>query len=409
VTKFDRKNYYYPDLPKNFQISQQYEPLGRNGVLTIPVDGTGRDIGIDNIHLEEDAGKNIHPEEKGLAGSTLVDLNRAGRPLLEIVSRPDIRNLEELESYMETMRQLLRYIEVSDCKIQEGSIRFELNISIRPEGSDRLGTKVEVKNVASVKSVLRAAEFEIERQSEILESGGHVTQETRLWNDEDAETRSMRTKETAMDYRYFPEPDLVPMEITPEWLEEIQNSIPELPIARRRRLAEQYGIPDYDAGVLTAEKSVANYFEECNQVYSAPKAFSNWIMTYLLRDMAEQGIEDARKTTITPQHLAELVQLVDKGTISSKIAKTVYEEMAKSGSMPGQIVQEKGLVQITDEGAIEAAVDEAIAANPKAAEEFRAGKEKAIGRLVGHVMKVTQGKANPQMVQGLIREKLGNE
>jgi aspartyl-tRNA(Asn)/glutamyl-tRNA(Gln) amidotransferase subunit B len=406
VTKFDRKNYYYPDLPKNFQISQQYEPLGRNGMLTIPVNGGTRDIGIDNIHLEEDAGKNVHPEEKGLVASTLVDLNRAGRPLLEIVSKPDIRNFEELESYMETMRQVLRYIEVSDCKIQEGSIRFELNISLRPEGSEKLGTKVEVKNVASVKSVLRAAAFETERQTDILEAGKQVVQETRLWSDDDSETRPMRTKETAMDYRYFPEPDLVPLEITSEWLDEIRESIPELPVARRQRLAEQYDIPDYDAGVLVADKSVADFYEECNRLYHSPKAFSNWIMTYILRDMAEKGVEDVTEIAITPSHLAELVQLVDNGTISSKIAKTVYDQMKQTGVMPGKIVEKEGLVQIKDEGALETAVDEAIKANPKAAEEFRDGKDKAIGRLVGHVMKTTQGKANPQIVQEMIKSKL---
>jgi len=406
TTKFDRKNYYYPDLPKNYQISQQYEPIGRNGALTIPVDGGTRDIGIDNLHLEEDAGKNLHPEEKGLRGSTLVDLNRAGLPLLEIVSKPEIRSVAELESYMETMRQVLRYIEVSDCRIQEGSIRFELNISLRPAGSQKLGTKVEVKNVASVKSVLRAAQYEIERQTDLLEGGKSVVQETRLWNEERGETRTMRTKETAMDYRYFPEPDLVPIGLSPEWLEEIRKSIPELPLARRSRLVREYGLPDYDAGVLVAEKSVADFFEDCNRIVRAPKALSNWIMTYLLRDMAGKGIEEVGRTPVSPAHLAELVRLVEDGTISGKIAKTVYDEMSESGSMPAEIVRRRGLVQITDESAITAAVEEAIAANPKAAEEFRDGKEKAIGRLVGHVMKATRGKANPQMVQDLIRARL---
>jgi len=409
VTKFDRKNYYYPDLPKNYQISQQYVPLGRDGWLTIPVDGGTRDIGMDNIHLEEDAGKNVHPTERGLSGSTLVDLNRAGRPLLEIVSKPDMRNLGELESYMETMRRVLRYIEVSDCKIQEGSIRFELNISLRPEGSEVLGTKVEVKNVASVKAVLRAAEFEQERQAEILDGGGRVVQETRLWDDEAGETRPMRSKETAMDYRYFPEPDLVPIEISPQWLESLRASMPELPLARRERLVREYELPEYDAEVLVAEKSVADYFEECNRLHRAPKAFSNWIMTYILRDMADRGLEDVSGLPVTPAHLAELVRLVDEGTISGTIAKKVYNEMAESGRMPKEIVEEKGLVQITDSGEIEKAVDEAIEANPQAAEEFRSGKEKAIGRLMGHVMKATRGKANPQQVQDLIRSRLTGE
>jgi len=266
-----------------------------------------------------------------------------------------------------------------------------------------------VKNVASVKAVLRAAEFERERQAEILETGGRVSQETRLWDDEAGETRPMRSKETAKDYRYFPEPDLVPIVITPAWLDGIRRTIPELPVARRQRLVKEYDLPDYDAGVLVAERSVADFFEECNRIHQSPKAFSNWIMTYILRDMAEQGLEDASGLSITPEHLAELVRLVDDGTISGKIAKTVYDEMAESGRMPGEIVEEKGLVQITDTGEIERAVEEAIQANAKAAEEFRAGKEKAAGRLVGHVMKATQGKANPQVVQDLIRRKLRGE
>ena len=406
VSTFDRKNYYYPDLPKNYQISQQYHPFGRNGVLEIPVGDAARGIGIDNVHLEEDAGKNIHPETRDLAGTTLVDLNRAGVTLLEIVSRPDMRSLEELRSYMQTMWSLLRYIEVSDCKIQEGSMRFELNVSVRPEGSEEISKQyVEVKNVGSMTSVLRAAEYEIERQSDLMETGGTIAKETRLWDDNRGETRTMRGKEFAQDYRYFPEPDLVPIEISREWIEEIRSGLPELPLAKRDRFIADHGISAYDAEVLVADRANAEFFEETIRLGAPPKTAANWVTTNIMGVLNERGIEIGQ-LPITPTHLAETIALIEEGTISTKIAKTVFEEILATGKPPKRIVEEKGLVQISDEGALEAEIEKAIAENPQAAEQFAAGKEKAIGRIVGTVMKATQGKANPQLVQEIIIRKL---
>lgn len=407
VTIFDRKNYYYPDLPKNYQISQEYQPLARNGKLMIPLEnGQEKEIGIHNIHLEEDAGKNFHPT--GSRPITLVDLNRAGTSLLEIVSQPDMRSKEECESFMRTMRTLLRYLEVSDCKMQEGSLRFELNISIRPMGATEFGTKVEIKNVGSIRSVLRAYDYEIKRQRELIEDSGRVIQETRLWDEERGETRSMRVKEGAKDYRYFPEPDLVPLHLDRVYLGELRDHLPELMSAKRKRFVEQYGIPEYDAGVLVMDKSVAEYFEEANRLYSspgAPKAFSNWIMVYILRELRDEDsmITDLK---VTPQHLAELVQLVEKGTINQNIAKNIFPEILETGKQPGEIVKEKGLEVVSDTGTIEKFVDEVVNENPGPAEEFKSGKDQTLNFLVGQVMKKSRGKATPQMVQDLFIKKL---
>jgi aspartyl-tRNA(Asn)/glutamyl-tRNA(Gln) amidotransferase subunit B len=406
VTKFDRKNYYYPDLPKNYQISQQYEPLGRDGWLVIePAGGAEKKIGIDNIHLEEDAGKNVHPEGGRDLGKTYVDLNRAGVPLLEIVSKPDMRSPEEMEAFMNTMRSLLRYIEVSDCKIQEGSIRFEVNCSLlNDDGS--LGTKVEVKNVGSMKAAMRALRFELNRQAECRDRGERVIQETRLWDDERGETRSMRSKEGAKDYRYFPEPDLVPMVISSEWLEMIRSEIPELREAKRKRLVEQYGIPEYDAAVLAEDKAVANFFEKACQLGATPKTASNWIMTDILRDLKEAGDMVIDEMQITAGHLAQLLKMIDEGTISGKIAKQVYNDMKDSGKMPKAIVEEKGLVQVSDDSAICGFIDKVIQDNPGPVEDFRGGKDKALGFLMGQVMRMSQGKANPQRTRELLIEKI---
>lgn len=406
VTIFDRKNYYYPDLPKNYQISQEYQPLGRNGRFTIVLkDGTEKTVGIHNIHLEEDAGKLIH-QAIGSRYYSLVDLNRAGMSLLEIVSQPDLRSREEAEAFMETMRGLLRYLEVSDCKMQEGSLRFELNVSIRPEGANELGTKVEIKNIGSMRSVLRALDYEFQRQSEILEDGGHVIQETRLWDDERGETRPMRVKEGAKDYRYFPEPDIPPIHISRDYLEALRAALPELREAKRKRFVEQYQLPEYDAGVLTAEKSIADYFEACCRLYEAPKAYSNWIMTYILRELKGEEDKDIRDIPIPPEHLAQLVQMVDQGIINQNIAKRVINDMIQTGHPPRRIVQEKALEVVDDTAAIEQIVEEVIAEHPDPVARFRAGREQALHFLLGQVMRKSRGKASPDAVREIMLRKL---
>lgn len=403
---FDRKNYYYPDLPKNYQISQNYRNLGTDGWIEFPVGDTIKRVGIHNIHLEEDAGKNIHPETPG-ADYSLVDLNRAGTALLEIVTQPDLRNAQEADAFMRALRNLLLYLEVSDCKMQEGRLRFELNISVRPRGESKLGTKVEIKNLNSISTVLKCIDYEYLRQTELLSEGGRVVQETRLWDDVACQTRAMRSKERAHDYRYFPDPDLVEVEITPEWRRTVEATLPELPAARCRRFIEQYAIPDYDAAVLTASRRLADYFEECIALGAPPKQAANWIMTEMLRLLNEQGEDaDPRAFPVTPKHLAGLIALIENNTISGKIAKQIYPEMLATAKLPEQIVKEKGLVQITDTGALEAIVEQVIAANPGPAQDVRLGKDKAVMFLMGQVMKLSKGKANPQAVQQLLREKL---
>lgn len=409
VTEFDRKNYYYPDLPKNYQISQEYNPLGRHGSLPVLLpDGKEMMVRIHNIHLEEDAGKLVHDTYKG-RGVSLVDLNRAGTSLLEIVSEPDMRSAEEAEAFMETMRSLLRYLEVSDCKMQEGSLRFELNISMRPKGQKEYGTKVEIKNVGSVRSVLRALDYEMRRQTEILEDGGHVIQETRLWDDERAETRSMRVKEGAKDYRYFPEPDLPPVRIERDYLETLRAGLPELREAKRKRFVEQYGIPDYDAGVLATDKAVAHFFEECNRIHHSPKTYSNWIMVYILRELGGEEEKEIGSLKIAPSHLAQLAQILDSGKINQNIAKKVLNEVLETGAMPEQIVKDKGLEMVSDSGEIEKFVDEVLAGNQDAVEEFKKGKDNTLNFLVGQVMRKSRGKAKPDTVQDLIRKKVRGE
>ncbi|MEW6236202.1 MAG: Asp-tRNA(Asn)/Glu-tRNA(Gln) amidotransferase subunit GatB [Candidatus Omnitrophota bacterium] len=404
TTVFDRKHYYYPDLPKNYQISQEYQPLARNGNLRIYLkDGRTKDIRIHNIHLEEDAGKLIHQTYKSRPIS-LVDLNRAGTSLLEIVSQPDMESREEVEAYMNTMRSMLRYLEVSDCKMQEGSLRFELNLSLRPAGTKELGIKVEVKNVGSMKAVLRAYDYEIERQTEILEDGGRVIQETRLWDDERGETRPMRVKETAKDYRYFPEPDIPPIVLEWEYLQSLEASLPELREAKRQRFVKEFGIPDYDAGVLVEDKAVANYFEECCRLHPAPKTFSNWIMVYILRDLNEDF--DITEHPIQPKHLAELAQLVEKGTINQNIAKKILSDIQETGKMPSEIVKEKGLEAVSDSGAIEQIVDEVLAENPGPVQDFKNGKDQTLNFLLGMAMRKSKGKANPELVKELIAKKV---
>lgn len=404
-SKFDRKNYYYPDLPKNYQISQYDLPLAQHGYLDIEMNGEIKRIGITRVHMEEDAGKLVHQGTISTSPYSLVDYNRTGVPLIEIVSEPDMRSAEEARAYVEKLRAIIQYTGVSDCKMEEGSLRCDANISIRPKGTKELGTKTEIKNMNSFKALQRALAYEVDRQIEVLEEGGRIVQETRTWDENKGITLSMRSKEEAHDYRYFPDPDLVPMLIDRQWVEEIRQGLPELPDERKNRYVKEFGLPDYDAAVLTSTKEMADFFEAALALYPNAKTVSNWVMGDLSRLLNANNM-DISECRVKPQQLAQMLQLVEKGTISGKIAKTVFEEMFASGKESEQIVKEKGLVQISDEGAIAAIVEEVIAKNPKSVEDYRAGKEKAVGFLVGQVMKATKGKANPELVNKLLKEKL---
>lgn len=407
-SKFDRKNYYYPDLPKNYQISQYDLPIAYGGYLEIEVNGQKKRIGITRVHMEEDAGKLVHAGGDNLAQAnySLVDYNRTGVPLIEIVSAPDIRSPEEARLYLEKLKAILQYTDVSDCKMEEGSLRCDANISVRPVGAAEFGTKTELKNMNSFRALQKALEYEVERQIEILEEGGRIVQETRMWDESKGITVSMRSKEEAHDYRYFPDPDLVPLVIEREWVEEIRRSLPELPDARRERYIRDLGLPEYDAGVITASKALSDYFDRCLQYTRNAKAVSNWVMGEVLKYLNATGREMDETFPVPPQHLAGLVELIDKGTISSKIAKEVFKEMTETGEAPEVIVERKGLKQITDEGTIAAIVEEVIAANPQVVEDYKRGKDRALGFLVGQVMKATRGKANPELVNRLLREKM---
>ncbi len=402
-SKFDRKNYFYPDLPKAYQISQYDQPIGENGWLEIEVDGQTKRIGITRLHLEEDAGKSIHAE--GGYG-TLVDFNRVGTPLIEIVSEPDIRSPEEARAYLEKLKAILQYCQVSDVKMEEGSLRCDANISLRPVGQKEFGTKTELKNMNSFRNVQRGLEYEQERQREVLLEGGTITQETRRWDESSAKTVTMRGKEEAHDYRYFPDPDLVRLQISREWVEEVRATIPELPDERKKRYTEQYGLSGYDAGVITSSLETADFFDQAVATGADAKAIANWIMGDLMGYLNANDLE-LKDVKVTPEGLGELVKLIQKGTISSKIAKTVFKEMVESGKDPNVIVEEKGLVQISDEGELTRIVEEVVANNPQSVEDFKAGKDRAIGFLVGQVMKATKGKANPQMVNELLRKTIG--
>lgn len=404
-SKFDRKNYYYPDMPKNYQISQYDLPIAEHGYLNIEIDGKTRRIGITRLHMEEDTGKLVHQGNITTTPYSLVDYNRAGVPLIEIVSEPDLRSPEEAYEYLNKLKAIIQYTDVSDCKMEEGSLRCDANVSVRPVGSKELGTKSEIKNMNSFKALQKALAYEVERQIELVEEGGRVVQETRTWDESKGVTLSMRSKEYAHDYRYLPDPDLVPMVIEQAWVEEIKRSLPELPDDRKERYISDYGLPAYDAMVLTITKELADYFEACVAVYANPKAVSNWVMGDLSR-LLNANSKDIADCPIKPEQLAAMLQLLDKGTISGKIAKTVFEEMFASGKDAETIVKEKGLVQISDEGAIAAIVAEVLANNPKSVEDYRAGKDRALGFLVGQVMKASKGKANPEMVNKLLKEKL---
>ncbi|WP_312517104.1 Asp-tRNA(Asn)/Glu-tRNA(Gln) amidotransferase subunit GatB [Anaerospora sp.] len=404
-SKFDRKNYYYPDLPKNFQTSQSDLPIAVNGYLDIEVNGEIKRIGITRVHMEEDAGKLVHAGTIARSDYALVDYNRTGVPLLEIVSEPDIRSAEEAKAYLEKLKAILQYIDISDCKMEEGSLRCDANISLRPMGATQLGTKAELKNMNSFRSVQRGIEYEVERQAEVLDEGGRVIQETRSWDDGKGITISMRSKEQAHDYRFFPEPDLVPIVVDPARVEEIRINLPELPDARKVRLVDSHGLSSYDAEVLTASRAMADYFDQVVKLGADAKAAANWLMGDLSKHL-NAGEATIDECLVTPERLAGLLVLLDKGTISSKIAKTVFEEMWTSGKTAETIVQEKGLVQISDEGAIIAVVEAVIAASPQSVADYQAGKERAIGFLVGQVMKQTKGRANPELVNKLLRERM---
>lgn len=402
-SKMDRKNYFYPDLPKNYQISQYDLPLCSNGWLDIELDsGISRRIGITRAHMEEDTARNTHEIGGGLSG---VDFNRSGVPLLEIVSEPDLRSAEEAYVFLSALKQILQYLDVSDCNMEEGSLRAEANISVRPQGTRTFGTKTEVKNVASFSGVMKAIEFEVARQIAVIRDHGTVIQETRGWDAERGITYSQRQKESAHDYRYFPEPDLVPMALDEAWEAEIRGRLPELPQARRARLQQQYQLSAYDAAQCTLTRGVADYFEAVAETGVDPKKVANWMMGDLQALLVEAK-EDIATSKVPPENLAAMIALIDDATISGKIAKEVLAAMFNSGKTPKEIIEAQGLVQISDTAELERIVREVIAASPEQAAQFRAGKEKVIGYLVGQVMKLSAGKANPQRVNEILRKSL---
>jgi aspartyl-tRNA(Asn)/glutamyl-tRNA(Gln) amidotransferase subunit B len=403
VSVFARKNYFYPDLPKGYQISQYDQPLATDGHVEITDGDSFRRVRIHRIHMEEDAGKLLH---EGFAWSDRksgVDFNRSGVPLIEIVSEPDLRGAMEAHEYLTSLKAILLYAGVSDCNMEEGSLRCDANVSVRRRGQETLGTRVEIKNLNSFRNVARAIEHEAARQSALLESGRDVVQETRLWNADRGETASMRSKEEAHDYRYFPEPDLPPLVVTSEWIEEVRGSLPELPAEKRRRLVAEHGLPDYDAGVLTLSREVADYFEAVARQSGNPKAASNWVMTEVLRKRKD---EPGAPVEVPAERLAELIRLIDAGTISGRIAKDVFERMWGTGEAPEAIVAREGLGQVSDETALRAVVDAVLAESPDQVATYRKGKTSAFGWFVGQVMRRTGGKANPQLVNELLKRTL---
>jgi aspartyl-tRNA(Asn)/glutamyl-tRNA(Gln) amidotransferase subunit B len=401
--RFARKNYFYPDLPKGYQISQYEAPVCEHGWMEIAVGGATKRVRIRRAHLEEDAGKNLHGAS---SGRSLVDLNRAGTPLLEIVTEPDMRSADEAVAYLKNLRDILMYLEVCDGNMEEGSFRCEPNLSLRPAGQQELGVKVELKNINSFKFVKDALEHEIKRQTKVLTEGGCVKQETRLWNLDRGETAVMRSKEEAHDYRYFPDPDLVPLKLEREWVDAFRADLPELPAVRTRRFLEEYGLPDYDAGVLTATRDVAEYFEASVKLFPQPKTVSNWMMGELTRELNNAGTAIGA-SPVSPERLATLLRMVEQGTVSLKVARDIFPEMYRTGKAPEQIVQEKGLTQVSDEGALSQVIDDVLAKNPAQVAQFKQGKQQVLGFLVGQVMKTSGGKANPGKVNELLKHKLG--
>jgi aspartyl-tRNA(Asn)/glutamyl-tRNA(Gln) amidotransferase subunit B len=399
---FARKNYFYPDLPKGYQISQYAYPLAEHGYVMLDVNGEQKKIGLTRIHMEEDAGKLIHDEHNPVS---YVDLNRTGVPLIEIVSEPDMRSPEEAADYLKRLHEILVYLEICDGNMEEGSFRCDANVSIRPRGQKEFGTRAELKNMNSFRNVQRALEYEVKRQQYIVENGGTIVQETRLWDDAQGVTNSMRSKEEAHDYRYFPDPDLVPILVDDAWIEKIRKELPELPLAKRERFIQEYNIPAYDAGVLTADKALAGYYEEVVKLCDKPKQASNWVMGEVLRFLNEEK-RDIRTCPITPQALAEMINLIEGGTISGKMAKDIVEEMYQTGKPPQAIIAEKGMVQITDEIELTMTIQSIMDANPQQLKDYRGGKDKLLGFFVGQMMKATQGKANPQLVNNLLKKML---
>ncbi|HEX7128318.1 MAG TPA: Asp-tRNA(Asn)/Glu-tRNA(Gln) amidotransferase subunit GatB [Thermodesulfobacteriota bacterium] len=418
VSRFARKHYFYPDMPKNYQISQYELPICRNGWIEVD----GKRIGITRAHIEEDVGKSSH-EWPGLSGPySYVDFNRAGVPLLEIVSEPDLRSAEEASAYLRRLRELLRYLDVSDANMEEGNFRCDANVSVRPKGSEGFGTKVEIKNLNSFRFVQEALAYEVVRQSKAVDAGERIVQETRLYDPDRGVTQAMRSKESAHDYRYFPDPDLLPLEVSAAWIDEVRRAMPELPDEKRDRFVRDYGLPPYDAGVLTASRGLADYFEAAARAYAATrdgkgadaalyKETSNWVMGEVLRKLKEDGrdaadLKDLAAVPLPPERLAALLALIDGGTINRNTAKAVFEEMYATGAAPEAIVEAKGLAQVSDTAALEKTIADILAANPEQVAGYRAGKEKLFGFFVGQVMRATQGRANPKVVNDLLRKAL---
>ncbi len=405
-SRWARKNYFYPDLPKGYQITQYELPICLGGRVDIVIDDEPRSIALTRIHMEEDTGKNIHDAH---SDASLVDYNRCGVPLLEIVSEPVLRSSAEAGAYLRKLRSILQYLEVCDGNMEEGSFRCDANISLRVRGASELGTKAEIKNLNSFRSVERAIDYEIERQAKALDSGESIVQETRLWDTDREITRSMRSKESAHDYRYFPDPDLLPLEVSDEWIERVRASLPELPETRAARFVDQYELPEYDAEVLTSRKDLADYFEEVVSTGAGAKSASNWVMGDVLRVVRDRKLDQSlviERWPVSPKQLAGMLSLIDDGTISGKIAKGIFDELVDSGKSAADIVAEQGLSQVSDAGELEAIVDQVLQGQDEKIAEFRSGKEKMLGFFVGQVMKASQGKANPKMVNEILRKKL---
>ncbi len=396
---FARKNYFYPDLPKGYQISQYDQPLAEHGFIDIP----GKRVGVTRVHMEDDAGKSIHDGFKDSDRYTYVDLNRSGTPLIEIVSDPDMRSSEEAYAYLTELKQILQYLDVSACDMEKGHLRCDANVSVRPRGQEKFGTKAEVKNLNSFRFLKHALDYEISRQVALIESGGRVTQETRLFNVDTGETVGMRSKEHAHDYRYFPEPDLIPLRISDEWLARIRERMPELPAARRRRFVETYGLREYDAEVLTLTRPMSDYFEKVASVAGDPRAAANWVMGDLTGLMKQEGFAEP---PVTAENLGKLVAMIAQGKISGKLAKEIFPKMFATGDSPEAIMEREGLKSISDEGALGKIIDEVIAANSKQVEQYRSGKAAVLGFLVGQVMKASRGQADPAAVNRMLKEKL---
>ena len=401
--KFDRKNYFYPDNPQNYQISQLYLPICRNGGIEIETAAGKKTVGIHEIHMEEDAGKLVHDD---WTGSSMVDYNRSGVPLIEIVSEPDMRSADEVIAYLEKLRMIIQYLGASDCKLQEGSMRADVNLSVREVGATEFGTRTEMKNLNSFKAISHAIEGERARQIELLEMGKSVTQETRRWDDNKESSYAMRSKEDAQDYRYFPEPDLVPIVISDEWLKEVKDRQPELRSEKLERYKKEYDIPEYDAEIITGTKKMADIFEATTAICNKPKKVSNWLMVETMRLLKENEME-AEDISFAPENLAKLIELADAGEINSSVAKEVFEEVFKNNVDPEKYVEEKGLKTVSDDGALREVIEKIVADNPKSVEDYNSGKKKAIGFLVGQTMKAMQGKADPGMVNKILKEVLG--